>query len=91
MTTVRTDHQIVPFGDDLMKLFDKEGNTLAIAERPNADAPWNIHTDDDGVPDDSATTREAAIYKMTEFVVAAKSIEGTGFSTLVPHGLTEQP
>lgn len=89
MFDIRTDHQIVPFGTNKMGLFDTEGNSIVVAQRDHDRAPWQIHTDSDGIPDMMKDTREEAITAMVDF--ALQSLPGTGYSCLVPHGLAETP
>lgn len=97
MTEVRTDHQIVPFGPNLMKLFDSKGAVVVQAEREHDKAQWEIHTDADEVADDMADTRSEAIDKMIHEMTPAvlgpntSPSPGNGYSCLVPHGLPETP
>ena len=87
---VMTDHQILAFGADLMHLLDRStGNTLVTATR-DPGGLWTIHAD--GTDDVTAVNRGEAITDLTE--QARKILPGypsNGFSTLVPHGLTELP
>lgn len=83
---VQTDHQIVAFGDDHMKLFDAAtGDPIVTATR--SAGTWTITAD--GVSDVTAPDRPGAITAMTEQALA--SLPGSGYSTLVPYGLPEQP
>lgn len=83
---VRTDHQIVAFGSEHMKLFDAAtGDPIVTATR--SAGTWTVSAD--GVPDVTAADRPGAITAMTEQALAA--LGGTGYSTLVPYGLPEQP
>lgn len=85
---VQTDHQIVGFGPDLMKLFNcADGTIIVTAERTDPEGAWTIKAD--GAPDATATDRSTAIGAMAEMALAVSP--GTGYSTLVPHGLAEQP
>lgn len=86
MYEVHTDHQIVAFGPNLMQLFESNtGNLIVTATR--SDDEWTIAAE--GVPDVTATSRHAAITAMTEQALAA--LGGSGYSTLVPHGLSDMP
>ncbi|MGV0805823.1 hypothetical protein [Mycolicibacterium setense] len=88
---VRTDHQIVAFGTEHMKLFDSTtGDSIVTATR--SAGTWTITAD--GVPDVTAPDRPAAIAAMTEQALAALGASGPGgrgYSTVVPYGLPEQP
>lgn len=83
---VRTDHQIVAFGDDRMKLFDSATSDLIVTATRSA-GTWTITAA--GIPDVTAPDRPGAITAMTEQALA--SLPGAGYSTLVPYGLPEQP
>lgn len=84
MFDVKTDHQIVPFGSDLMRLFDGTGNIIVTATRTGNG--WDVEaTDAPGVS--NRATRSEAITAMIN--KALEVLPGTGYSTLVPHGLTE--
>ncbi len=88
MLDVRTDHQIVAFGADGMTLFQvSDGQPIVSAGRAAAAGPWTVHAE--GVPDATCATRPEAIDQMIEHALAA--LPGTGYSTLVPHGLRELP
>lgn len=85
---VQTDHRIVAFGADRMMLFDaNEGQVIVDANRPNPEGEWTIVAE--GVPDVTATTRPAAIQAMVDQALAA--LPGTGYSCIVPHGLSDLP
>lgn len=85
---VQTGHQIVGFGPDLMKLFNcVDGTVIVTAERADPESVWTIKAD--GATDTTATDRSSAIGAMAEMALAVSP--GTGYSTLVPHGLAEQP
>lgn len=82
---VKTDHQIVPFGDDLMGLFDRDGAKLVTATR--TETGWEI-TADGADP----VTVESVGEAVTALIDTALSIlPGDGYSCLVPHTLTPQP
>lgn len=86
MFDVKTDHQIAPFGSDLMRLFDGDGNVIVTATRSGNG--WDVEaTDAPGVG--SRATRGEAITAMID--KALEVLPGSGYSTLVPHGLTETP
>lgn len=86
MFNVTTDHQVVPFSDDQMALFDaKSGNRIAVAVR--ASGSWTISAD--GIDDKTASDRSGAISALLD--AALESLGGTGYSTMIPHGLTDQP
>jgi hypothetical protein len=81
---VVTDHQIVAFKNDTMILIDcGDGSTHATASR--SEGVWTVSAD--SVPDVSANSRPDAITALTEQALAA--LPGTGYSTLVPHGLAD--
>lgn len=86
MYHVQTNHQIVGFGADHMKLFDATtGEPIVTATR--TDGTWTITAD--GIDDVTATDRGAAITAMTEHALAI--LPGSGYSTLVPRELSELP
>lgn len=85
MYDVKTDHKIVGHNPDLMQLYDQDGTLIATAARTSG--VWTV--DAAGVDDVTADTRQAAIMALTEQALAA--LGGTGYSTMVPHGLAEQP
>ena len=78
-----TSHQIVPFGTELMKVFDCKTAEAVVTATRTPDGIWTVRAD--GVPDVTAPDREAAVMAMTEQTTAA--LPGTGYSTTVPHGL----
>lgn len=83
---VQTDHHILAVGGDKMTLFDPEaGKVLVSATRMGGS--WTVHTE--GLSDVSSPSRQAAIHAMTEHALTL--LPGTGYSTLVPHGLAELP
>lgn len=86
MYHVQTNHQIVGFGTEHMKLFDATtGEPIVTATREGSE--WTITAD--GTPDATAPDRPAAITAMTEQALAA--LPGTGYSTLVPRELSDLP
>lgn len=86
MYSVRTDHQIVAFGPDQMRLFaNSDGATIVTATREGDE--WTVTAE--GVPDVTADNRPDAVNAMIEQALAA--LPGDGYSTLVPHGLKELP
>lgn len=85
MHQVQTDHQIVSANPDLMLLIGEDGSTLVSAQRSGG--KWTIHADN--IKDATASTRPDAIQALTDHALAASP--GTGYSTLVPHGLPELP
>lgn len=88
MYQVKTDHQIVAFGENLMRLFDRDGTELVTATR--TDDEWTIHAE--GLDDTTATSRAEAVTAMTEHALAAHPREGgQGYSTFVPSGLLDMP
>lgn len=83
---IKTDHQIVTFGNNMMMLFNADdGAVLVTADR--AGDTWTIKAA--GSSDATATGREAAVTAMTERALAI--LPGTGYSTLVPHSLWDLP
>lgn len=90
MYTVKTDHQIVAFGDNQMRLYDRDGTELVTATR--TDDEWTIHAD--GIDDEYTDNRAAAVTAMTQHAIEkihGPDWNGPGFSTFVPHGLLDQP
>ncbi|KIU18330.1 hypothetical protein [Mycolicibacterium llatzerense] len=86
MYDVRTDHKIVAFDSELMRLFNcADGTVIVTATR--ADGSWTVHAD--GVDDVTAADRPTAITAMTEQALAA--LPGAGYSTTVPYGLADLP
>lgn len=86
MYTVITDHQIVGFGTEHMKLFvSVTGDPIVTASRDAG--TWTVTAD--GVPDVTATDRAGAVTAMTEQALA--SLGGSGYSTIVPRELSELP
>ncbi|ASR75884.1 minor tail protein [Mycobacterium phage Aziz] len=84
MYHVQTDHQVVGFGIDHMKLFDaRTGEPLVSATR--VDGVWTVEAI--GIPNVTAEDRPGALTAMTEQALA--SLGGTGYSTLIPHELWE--
>jgi len=76
----------MPFSDDQMALFDaKTGDRIAVATRLSG--TWTISAD--GIDNKTASDRSAAIAALLD--AAIESLGGTGYSTMIPHGLTEQP
>lgn len=85
---VQTDHRIVAFGEDRMMLFDaNEGVVIVDCTRPDTNSPWTIIVE--GLENVSAATRVEAIQTMIDQALA--SLPGTGYSCIVPHGLSEMP
>lgn len=90
MFQVKTDHQIVAHGDDLMHLYSSDGELIATATR--ADEGWDVTTASTDV--ESADNRIAAIALLQDHAFAhlgPSSDEGHGYSTLISHGLTDLP
>lgn len=81
---VKTDHQVVAFGADLMGLFDGEGTLIVQAAR--VEGGWQVTAE--GV-DVLVENRKSAITGLTE--VALQVLPGSGYSTLVPRGLEDLP
>ncbi|MDM2104329.1 hypothetical protein PP405_11640 [Mycobacteroides abscessus] len=85
---VQTDHQIVGFGPNIMQLFNSaDGKVIVTAERADTESTWTIRAD--GTTDTTAVDRSTAIGAMVD--MALEVGPATGYSTLVPHGLAEQP
>lgn len=87
---VETDHQIVPHGTDIMRLYDSDGTALVEATRVGDG--WKVKSDHG---EDDAADRAAAIelmWKTHAFNVMGPSGDnGEGYSTTIPHGLAEMP
>lgn len=76
----------MPFSDDQMALFDaKTGDRIAVGTRQSG--TWTISAD--GIDNKTASDRGAAITALLD--AAIESLGGTGYSTMIPHGLAEQP
>jgi len=88
---VKTDHKIVPFGDNRMVLFETDsGARIVSAKRTSSDAFWVIHVESTPTSDDvKKDSRREAITTMME--LALNKLGGQGYSTTVPHGLLELP
>lgn len=87
--SVQTDHQIVDFPiAHMMGLLDNAspGQPIVVATR-GPGTTWVIHAD--GIDDVIANTRAEAITAMIDHALTI--LPGTGYSTLVPHGLRELP
>ena len=87
MFEVNTDHQIVAFGTELMQLFRRSDAAVIVTATRTSDGIWTVQAD--GVPDVTATDRQAAIMAMTEQATAA--LPGTGYSTTVPNEVSALP
>lgn len=85
MYGVKTDHRIVGHNPDLMQLYDADGSLVATATRE--DGTWTVTAG--GVPDVSSESRGDAITALTE--QALKALGGTGYSTMVPRELADEP
>lgn len=81
---VKTDHQVVPFGNDLMGLFDNDGTLLVQAAR--VEGGWRVTAE--GV-DRTVADRTAAVTELTQVVL--EILPGEGFSTFVPRSINELP
>lgn len=91
MYDVQTDHQIVAFGANLMRLFASATGDI-IVEATRADGVWTIAAE--GVSDVTAETRADALAEMPQQAFAALGPSGPGgkgYSTLIPHGLADLP
>ncbi len=91
MYSVQTDHQIVAFGADQMKLFDcATGEPVITATR--AAGVWTIQSQ--GVADVTAEDRAGALGAMPQQAfekLGPSGPGGKGYSTLIPHGLADLP
>lgn len=83
---VRTDHQIIPFDNDRMALFDNNSGS-AIVTATREDGTWTISGA--GAEDRTADNRADAIQALIDH--ALESQPDSGYSTLVPHGLADLP
>lgn len=87
MFDVQTDHKIVTYGADLMKLCDaNSGAEIVVASRE--DGIWTVHAD--GIDDVTTPNRSDAVDAMIHNH-ALNLLPGDGFSCLEPHGLREMP
>ncbi|MUL47619.1 hypothetical protein FZI85_25230 [Mycobacterium sp. CBMA293] len=86
MFDVATSHQIVAFGNEMMKLFEC-ATAAVVVTATRADGVWTVHAE--GIDDVTAIDRGVAVTAMTSQLLAA--IPGTGCSTTVPHGIFELP
>lgn len=82
---VKTDHQIVPFGDDVMGLFTSAGELLVTATR--GETGWEITAE--GADTTTVESRTAAVTALVDTALAV--LPGDGYSCLVPRGLTDLP
>lgn len=86
---VQADHRIVAFGNDRMILFDAEdGNVIVECDREDDQHPWIVKPEN-GDPAASTASRTEAIQEMVN--LALSILPGTGYSCIVPHGLSEMP
>lgn len=81
---VKTDHQVVAFGTELMGLFDTDGTLVVQAAR--VESGWRVTAT--GV-DEMVADRPSAITKLVD--TALTLLPGLGYSCLVPRGLAEMP
>jgi len=87
---VRTDHKVVPFGDNRMVLFETaSGTRLVTANRASEFPKWVVHVENSPREDVEADDRQSAIMAMID--LALEKLGGKGYSTTVPHGLLELP
>ncbi|MBY0442023.1 MAG: hypothetical protein K2Q25_07800 [Mycobacteriaceae bacterium] len=86
MYDIKTDHNLVARGFDVMELVDQAGTPIVTGTRTGSGS-WLIHAD--GVPDMRTSHRANAINAMIDHALAA--LGGTGYSTLVPHELAALP
>lgn len=82
---VKTDHQIVAFGTNLMGLFDLEGNLIVQATR--TETGWLVTAA--GATDAPVADRPAAITALID--TALLILPGGGYSCQVPPRLAELP
>lgn len=85
MFEVETDLRIVPFGDNLMRIY-QESDGSEVANATLAAGVWTISDPAAKVPASTADSVQAAVLALTEH--ATTVLGGTGYSTIVPHGLT---
>jgi hypothetical protein len=87
---VRTDHQIVAVGNDLMELRDNgDGAVIATATRTSPTGNWAITLTRDDTISLSAVSRSDAFMSMIDNGPAGVAEGHAGYSTLVPHGLED--
>lgn len=85
---VTTDHQVFPFGDNTMALFDSAtGAQLVSATRENIGAPWTIRAE--GADDVTTLVRAEAITALIDHALSV--LPGSGYTCLVPTGLGDLP
>lgn len=89
---VQTDHVVVPVGTDHMELRDcnDADRVIATARRDEPNGLWHVDINIDGADDFDVPSRAEAINHMI-FDRPDVDPSQPGYSTLVPHGLTEQP
>ncbi|MGV0627221.1 hypothetical protein [Mycolicibacter minnesotensis] len=87
MYNAETDHQVVPIGADLMHLLDNQDGAVIAAAARTSKGRWQVSAD--GADTVTVNDRTAAVTALTETALAV--LGGTGYSTMVPHGLTAQP
>lgn len=82
---VKTNHQIVGFGTELMGLFDNEGILLVSATRSGG--VWTVTAE--GADPVTTTDRGEAITALID--TALTILPGTGYSCQVPHTVANLP
>lgn len=91
MWGVQGTHQVVAFGNDLMRLFNSTtGETIVEATRSGG--TWTVHAE--GVPDVTAADRVTALNAMPQHAFDAlgpSGPNGEGYSTIIPDGLAALP
>lgn len=85
------DHQIVPHGNDLMHLYDKQGNILVTAER--ASKVWTVTSP--STDERHYITRAEALESMWKDHayehLGPINNQGHGYVTSIPQGLADRP
>lgn len=83
MYRVETDHQVVAFGHDRLALLNNaDGATIATAVEDGG--TWTVTAD--GADPVTADSTMGAVDALT--AMALTVLGGAGYSTLVPHGIT---
>lgn len=91
MFVIDHDHQIVAHGDDLMHLYDKQGNLLVTAERTGE--TWTVQTPstDQTHHANRAKALEAMWKDHAYEHLGPVNAQGHGYVTSIPDGLAERP
>lgn len=88
MFAVTTDHQVIPFGDDAMGLYETGAINAPLVTATRTGGVWTVHSD--GIDDVTTGDRSSAITALMDHALLLPGAK-PGYSTMVPHGLRDQP